>query len=387
MSHSKQLALSFSLASTLLMTIAAAKMSHAQPFFIGGYGEGIYASTLEKDGAMADPVLIAKQPNPSFFCFHPKLDVLYVVTETNRSDAKSPATVVAYRLERRAYFTKKTPPLLMLNSRKIDGDVPCHVTTDSEGKCLIIANYTSGSVVVFPIATDGSIQPESCNIVHKVEAGKKRSNGHCSVVAPGDRWVLVADLGNDRVYVYELDASKGTLTPGPTPWLELPAGAGPRHLSFHPNKKYVYIINETNMTMTAATWDSNSGKLAIINQTSTLPPNTTGGNLSTAEVLVHPNGRFVYGSNRGHDTIVAMGIDPKSGAIKRLNNYSTLGKTPRNFRIDPSGSKLIAENQGSDTIYSFNVDSETGSLTSTGKSITVKAPACIRFLNEEPLRQ
>jgi 6-phosphogluconolactonase len=383
MAHPRYLVHVFRLSLAIFVVMTWRQTCSAQPFFIGGYGEGIYASTLEKDGTMAEPVLIAKQANPSFFCFHPKLEVLYVVTETMRNDPKSPATVVAYRYPRSAYFTKKTPPLELLNSQKIDGDVPCHVTTDSAGKCLIIANYTSGSVVVFPLAADGSIQSESCNIVHKVEPGKKRSNGHCSVVAPGDRWALVADLGNDRVYIYSLDASNGKLTPGTNPWLELPAGAGPRHLSFHPNKKYLFVINETNMTMTAAKWDGEAGKLEVINHESTLPPNTTGGNLSTAEVLVHPNGRFVYGSNRGHDSIVAMAIEPKSGAIKRIDNYATMGKTPRNFRLDTFGSKLLAENQGSDTIFSFTINGGNGSLKATEKSISVKAPACIRFLNEE----
>ncbi len=172
----------------------------------------------------------------------------------------------------------------------------------------------------------------------------------------GDRWVLVADLGNDRIYVYALDSSRGNLTPGPHPSLELPAGSGPRHLSFHPSKKFVYIINETNMTMTAASWNNDEGKLEIVNHASTLPPDTQGDNLSTAEVLVHPNGRFVYGSNRGHDTIVAMADDLKSGAIKRVDNYSTMGKTPRNFRLDPFGMQLLAENQGSDSIFSFKIN-------------------------------
>lgn len=383
MTSCQQSARRFSLALVFLLAITFGRTGSAQPFFIGGYGEGIYASRLEKDGAMAEPVLIAKQANPSFFCFHPKLEVLYVVTEAARNDATAPASVVAYSYQRSAYFTNKTPQLQVLNSQKIDGDAPCHVTTDSAGKCLIIANYSSGSVIVFPIAGDGTIQPESCNIVHKVESGKKRSNGHCSAVAPGDRWVLVADLGNDRVYIYALDASKGTLTPAQITSFELPAGSGPRHLSFHPSKKFAYIINESNMTMTAASWDSNSGKLETINHTSTLPPNTVAGNLSTAEVLVHPNGRFVYGSNRGHDTIVAMDIDLKTGAINRIDNYSTMGKTPRNFRLEPLGTKLLAENQGSDTINSFNINGGSGALTATGKSISVKAPACVRFLNEE----
>ena len=386
MVHSKPSSVSYSILFAILLPVAFANVGYAQPFFIGGYGEGIYASKLEKDGSMALPVLIAKQNNPSFFCFHPKLEVLYVLTETGRGGSNPTPAVVSYKYQRSAYFTDKTPQLELLNSQKIAGDAPCHVTIDSAGKCLIIANYSSGSVVVFPIAENGSIEPESCNIVHKVEAGKKRSNGHCSVVAPGDRWVLVADLGNDRVYVYDLNSSKGILTPGPNPWLELPAGAGPRHLSFHPSKKFVYIINETNMTMTAASWDEKVGKLEVINHASTLPPDTKGDNLSTAEVLVHPNGRFVYGSNRGHDTIVAMAIDLKSGAIKRIDNYSTMGKTPRNFRLDPFGTKLLAENQGSDSIYSFTINGGTGALTATGKSISVKSPACIRFLNEESLK-
>lgn len=385
-SDRRQSAQGFLQSLAFLMAIVGVRVGYAQPFFIGGYGEGIYASKLNKDGSMAEPVLIAKQDNPSFFCFHPKLEVLYVVTETPRNDSSSPAAVVAYQVDREAFFINKTPPLQVINSQRIDGDIPCHVTTDSAGKCLVVANYSSGSVVVFPIAEDGSIQPESCNMVHKVEAGKKRSNGHCSVVAPGDQWTLVADLGNDRIYIYALDTIHGKLTPAPTPSFELPAGSGPRHLSFHPNKKFVYIINETNMTMTAASWNNNTGELATINHASTLPPNHVGENLSTAEVLVHPNGRFVYGSNRGHDTIVAMSVDLKTGAIQRIDNYSTLGKTPRNFRLDPSGVSLLAENQNSDSIHSFNVDVESGALKATGKSISVKAPACIRFLNEEILK-
>jgi 6-phosphogluconolactonase len=364
--------------------LMASDRALGQSFLVGGYGDGIYASSLGKDGSMSPPALVAKQANPSFFCFHPKLDVLYVVTETMRDDPQNPAAVAAYRFDRPAFLNGKTPELQHINSQKVDGDIPCYVAVDSTGSCIVLANYTSGSVVVFPLAADGSIGTETCNIVHQVIEGKKKSNGHCSVIAPGNQWCLVADLGLDRVFVYRLNAQKGKLEPGPNPYLTLPSGAGPRHVTFAPSGQHVYIINETNMTMTAATWNGESGKLETINHASTLPPGATGDYFSTAEVLVHPNGRFVYGSNRGHDTIVAMSIDPKSGAIQRIDNYATGGKTPRNFRLDPTGNYLLAENQNSDNIFSFQVDSKTGVLTATGKSVSVKGPACLRFLNEAP---
>lgn len=360
-----------------------ANLCQAQSFFISGYGEGIYFSKLSGDGSMAEPSLLAKQVNASFFCFHPtKKEIIYAVTETMRGDANNPATVVAYRFDRAAALDGQTPKLERLNSQKIDGDIPCHVTMDPSGKYLIIANYTNGSVVVFQVEADGKIGKQTSNNVHQLVDGKKSSNGHCSAVSPTGRWVLVADLGLDRVFVYQLDSSSGKLTPAANPFLKVANGAGPRHLSFHPSGKFIYVINESNLTMTAAGWDESTGKLTEINTVSTVPEGTDKKGFSTAEVLVHPNGKFVYGSNRGHDTIVTMSVDSATGAITRVANTSTMGKTPRNFRLTPDGSMLLAENQSSDTIFSFKVDSTTGALTPTGKSISVKAPACIKFVSE-----
>ncbi|MFO0940798.1 MAG: lactonase family protein [Pirellulales bacterium] len=357
-------------------------LSQAQSFFISGYGEGIYFSKLNDDGSMAEPTLLAKQANASFFCFHPvKKDIIYAVTETMRGDANNPASVVAYRYDRTAALAGQTPKLERLNSQKVDGDIPCHVTMDPSGKYLIIANYTNGSVVVFEANADGKIGKQTSNNVHQLVDGKKSSNGHCSAVSPNGRWVLVADLGLDRVFVYEL-SKDGKLQAGNNPFFKLADGAGPRHLSFHPNGKFVYIINETNLTMTAAAWDEASGKLSEINTVSTLPDGIDKKGFSTAEVLVHSTGKYVFGSNRGHDTIVTMSVDPTSGAIKRIATTATLGKTPRNFRLTPDGKMLLAENQSSDTIFSFKIDLTTGALTPTGKSTTVKAPACIKFVNE-----
>lgn len=361
---------------------ALAVTAAAQPFLISGYGPGISASTLRPDGSMADPVLVASQPSASFFCLHPKLDILYAVTETMRHDKDHPARVVAYSFDRQAFLRGQYPELKILNSQPIDGDIPCHVAIDSDGRAIIISNYINGSVVVFRIQSDGSIGDQSCNIVHQIVANKKASNAHCCAIAPGDRWALVADLGLDRVFVYALDPAEGQLTPGPHPFLSLPEGSGPRHLSFHPNGRFVYIINESNMTMSSAEWNPDNGQLTLINTEDTVPSDIPRSGFSTAEVLVHPQGLFVFGSNRGHDTIVTMHIDFRNGSVKRAFNEPTQGKTPRNFRLTPSGEMLLAENQNSDSVVSFRVDPENGRLTPTGHSIQVSAPACIRFVTE-----
>ncbi|MFN7291750.1 MAG: lactonase family protein [Pirellula sp.] len=372
-----------------LLFVMIMDRGYSQAFFIGGYGEGIYTSSLDAAGKIAKPRLLAEQKNPSFFGLHPKLNVLYVVTETMRNEKDHPAEVVAYRFTTSKQDDNKSTDntitsMERLNAQKIDGDIPCHVTIDKTGRFLIIANYMNGSVVVFGIEPDGKIGAETCNIVHKIVEGKTKSNGHCSVIDATNRWVLVADLGLDRVFVYELDSKSGKLVPGTHPYLELPAGSGPRHLAFSKNQKQLFVINELNMTMSSASWNAELGKLELINTEATLPEGESKKGYSTAEVIAHRNGKFVYGSNRGHDTIVAMGIDAESGRITRLGNYSTLGKTPRNFRFSPDGKYLLAENQGSASIVVFEVDEASGALKPTGERVEVPSPACIRFLSDRP---
>lgn len=339
---------------------------------------------------MSDPKLLAKQANPSFFAFHPKMNVLYVVTETNRNDPKSPASVVSYRYsngnETRGQSSTASSPtatLTQINSQPVDGDIPCHVSIDATGEFMVIANYSSGSVVVFRIAADGSIQSATDNVQHPTEPGPvkpKSPRGHCSVWDPTNRYVLVADLGLDKVLVYEFNRSQGKLVPSKFPYLEMAAGAGPRHISIHPNGKWIYIINELNLTMTAALWDAQQGRLTEINTVSTVPAGTDTKGFSTAEVIVHPNGKFVYGSNRGHNTIASFRIDGQTGRISSLSHTPSGGKTPRNFRISPDGNVLLSENQQSDSILSFSLNQDTGELKPTGNSISVKAPACIKFV-------
>jgi 6-phosphogluconolactonase len=355
-----------------------------QVFWIGGYGPGIYASRLGADGSMAPPRLVATQARPSFFALHPKLDVLYVVSETAINDKERAASLAAYQFDRAAYQAGGLPDLKLLNIEKVRGNGPCHVTVDLQGRFAVVANYGSGSVSLFPIAANGSLEAESSTIQHQGSgpntARQKGPHAHCSMVDPTNQWVLVADLGLDQVLVYKLDAPNKQLLPSPHPFLKLDGGAGPRHIAFHPDGKFLYVINEMGMTLTSASWDAQEGKLTQISTVRTVPEEEIQASWSTAEVLVHPSGRFVYGSNRGHDTIALFAISPQNGGATRIENFSTLGKIPRNFRIDPAGQFLLAENQESNTIHSFTIDRGTGFLKPTGHSISTEKPACIKFM-------
>ena len=362
----------------------SAAENSGQVFWIGGYGPGIYASRLRPDGSMAEPRLVATQAKASFFAIHPLLDVLYVVTETAVTDKQRAASLAAYQFDRQAYRAGEFPDLKLLNVQRVQGNGPCHVTLDAQGRFAVVSNYGSGSVSLFPIDSNGSLEPESSTIQHEGSgpnaARQQGPHAHCSMVDPTNRWVLVADLGLDQVLVYQLDAQNKKLVSGPNPFLKLAGGSGPRHIAFHPDGKLLYVINEMGMTLTSALWDAQAGKLTEIGTVRTVADEPLQGGWSTAEVLVHPSGRFVYGSNRGHDTIALFAISPQTGAATRIENFSTLGRTPRNFRMDPTGQFLLAENQESNTIHSFAIDRATGFLKPTGHSISTEKPACIKFM-------
>jgi 6-phosphogluconolactonase len=333
---------------------------------------------------MDPPQRVAEQPNPSFFAIHPKLDVLYAVAETSRSDTEQGAALAAYQFDGKSYADGELAALKRISLASVRGDGPCHVTVDREAKWAVVSNYSSGSVSLFPIQADGSLQPESHSISHEGSgpsaSRQQGAHAHCAMFDPSNRYVMVADLGIDRVLIYQIDSTNKQLVPGRQPHLDLPPGSGPRHLAFHPSGAYVFIINELAMTMTAASWDAETGQMAIINTESTIPEGKPVPGGSTAEILVHPSGRFVYGSNRGPNTIALFMINSDTGQIRRIDNFDTLGKTPRNFRISPDGGFLLAENQDSDSIFSFRIDSGTGFLKPTGYSISTPKPACIKFL-------
>jgi 6-phosphogluconolactonase len=268
-----------------------------------------------------------------------------------------------------------------LGGKAAGGDGPCFVSTDKAGKFAFVANYGSGSVSAYSLAASGELLSSVSNIQHvgkSVDASRQEGpHAHCILVDPSDKYACAVDLGIDQIVIYWLDRSNGMLTSTGKPFRATP-GFGPRHLAFHPNGKHAFVIYEMASQLSSCTWDAATGTMTEIHNLSTLPGDFTGLS-ATAEVLVHPTGKFVYGSNRGHDSIAVFSFDDASGKLILVGHTSSMGKTPRNFRIDPSGSYLLAQNQDSDSIYSFRINAENGTLQHVGEPISIGSPCCIKF--------
>lgn len=350
--------------------------------FFGTYtrklSKGIYVSRFNPaDGKLSEPELAAELTNPSWVVLHPKRRALYSVAETSNYQGQKTGAVAAFALE------AATGKLTKLNELPSHGTSPCHVTVDRSGRCAVVANYGTGSVACYPIKSDGSLGEASAVIQHTGSGpNPSRQQGphaHQAVISPDNRFVFIPDLGLDKVMIYRLDPAKGTLTPNDPPFASTPPGAGPRHMAFHPKGRYAYVICELTSVIAAYSYDASRGAFTMLESVSTLPPDFSGRN-STAEIEVHPNGRFLYGSNRGHDTIAVFAIDPSKGTLTLVEHVSTQGKTPRNFKIDPSGNFLLAANQDTDNVLVFRIDPSTGRLSPTGQTVQVGAPVCIEFL-------
>jgi 6-phosphogluconolactonase len=249
---------------------------------------------------------------------------------------------------------------------------------------VLVSNYGGGSVAVLPIGSDGLLKPASAFIQHTGSSvNKERQSApraHSVNLDPGNRFAYAADLGLDKVLIYRFDADKGSLVANDPPFAAVAPGAGPRHFAFHPSGRFAYVINEINVTLTAFRSDPERGALTEIETVSTLPPGVAmQQGFSTADVRLHPSGKFLYGSNRGYDSIVVFAVDEKTGRLTQLQNESTQGSTPRGFGIDPTGTYLLAANQRSDSVVVFRIDQKTGRLRPTGQKIEVGAPACVKF--------
>jgi 6-phosphogluconolactonase len=356
--------------------------AHAdQLVFIGTYtgakSKGIYALRMSDEGKLTPLGLSAELSNPTFLALHPKEPVLYAISEVSKFGDRKTGSVHAFAID------KKTGKLTPLNSETSGGAGPCHLDVDAKGRCVVVANYGGGSVQALPIKKDGSLGAPGTFVQHEGSSvnpsRQKAPHGHAIVVDPSQKFALACDLGLDKVLIYKLDAAKAQLTPNVPAFATVAPGAGPRHIAFRPDGKFAYVINELNCTMTAFAWDSRRGALTEVQTISTLPGELQKG-YSTAEVYVHPNGKFVYGSNRGHDSIVVYASDAKTGKLALVEHESTQGKTPRHFGIDPTGKFLLAENQGSDSIVVFRIDGKTGALTATGETAEAGAPVCAVFL-------
>jgi 6-phosphogluconolactonase len=363
--------------------LAAAASPDKRLFYVGTYtgakSKGIYAFRLDtKSGALEPLGLAAESSNPSFLAIHPNGRFLYSVNEAGKWKGQSGGFVTAFRIDR------ESGRLTEINQQSSVGDGPCHLVVDQSGHCVLLANYGGGSIAALPIKTDGALSPHTAFIQHTGSSvnpdRQKEPHAHSINVSPDNRFAYVADLGLDRVLIYRLDAAKGTLTPNDVPFVKVAPGSGPRHFAFHPSGGFAYVINEMLCTVTAFKHDRQSGGLTEIQTASTLPAGEPlKPEYSTAEVVAHPGGRFLYGSNRGHNSIAVFSV-AKDGRLALVQNADTQGKTPRNFALDPSGGWLFAENQDSGTIVQFKVDQATGRLTPTGRSLDAGTPVCLRWV-------
>lgn len=344
-------------------------------------GKGIYVSRLDlATGKLSAPELAGETTNPGFLAIHPNDKFLYAVGELNPpADKTTSGAVNAFSID------SKTGKLTFLNQQPSSGRGPAHLTVDKSGKCVLVANYGGGSISAIPIQKDGRLGKPTASIQHVGSSvnpqRQKQPYAHSINVDPKNNFAFVADLGMDKVMIYKLDAEKGTLVANDPAFASVTPGAGPRHFAFHPNGKFAYVINEMSCTVTAFSYDAKRGELKSLQSISTLPEGQkVEPGLSTAEVQVHPSGKFLYGSNRGHDSITAFAIDEKTGKLKPIQNESTQGKVPRNFGIDPTGKFLLAANQDSDTVVVFRIDQKTGHLVATGQKLDVPTPVCVKFL-------
>jgi 6-phosphogluconolactonase len=339
--------------------------------------KGIQTLRLNRDtGELTALTLAAETQNPSFLAIHPNGRALYAVNEVGQFDGKPGGGVTAFTIGKGGALTK-------INEQNSGGGGPAHISLNKEGTHAFVANYGGGSVSVLPIAKDGSLQPQTGFIQHEGSGTdpkrQSRPHAHSINVDPSGKFAIAADLGLDKLFVYKFDKVKGTLAPNDPPFATVAPGSGARHVSFAPNGKIAYEINEMKNTITVFAWDAAKGTLTEIQTLTTLPADFTGESF-TADVQVHPSGKFVYGSNRGHNSISVFAVDQKTGKLTMTSHQSTGGSWPRHFGIDPSGTFLLAANQRTDSIVVFRINQSTGALEETGKTAQVGQPACVRFI-------
>jgi len=350
--------------------------------YIGGRGRrrggAIYRCRLDlATGAPTAPRVAAEVPNPSFLAIHPSRRFLYCVNEGRGFAGTEGGGVSAFAI------SPGSGELTLLNQRPSGGAWPCHITLDRQGSYLLGANYGGGSVFVLPIGKDGRLGERTAFIQHTGRGvhPKRQTAPHAHSINldAANRFAFAADLGLDKILVYRFDAAKGTLAPHEPPFVATAPGAGPRHFAMHPCGKWAYAINELNSTVTAYAYDAARGVLKPVQTVSTLPKGFDGAN-ACAEVLLHPSGKFLYGSNRGHESIAIFAVDAATGKLRGLGQEPTRGKHPRNFRIDPTGAYLLAANRDTSNVVVFRIDGETGALKATGHSVKVPGPACVKMV-------
>ena len=365
---------------------AAAQTQSSYLFYVGTYTEegnkskGIYAYRYDAKTSKITPLgLAAETTNPSFVALHPNGRFLYAVNEVGNYMGPNSGGVSAFAVDR------TSGKLTLLNEVASRGADPCYIIVDKAGKYVLVANYTGGSVAVFPILADGKLGEASAFVQHTgYGTDPKRqeaAHAHSIDLSSDNHFAMVDDLGLDELLVYKFDSAKGSLTPNDPPFAKLAPGAGPRHFVLRPDGKFGYVVSEMGHTVTVLSNDAASGRLQVLQTITTLPKDFKGRN-DDAEIQMHPSGKFLYASNRGEDTIVVYAIDGTKGTLTQVASVPTGGKEPRSFEIDPTGGFLFAQNQKSDNIVVFKIDQKTGNLTTTGKVLEVPSPVCLKFVAE-----
>lgn len=356
--------------------------ARSRPLYVGTYtsgkSEGIYLYSMDmSSGELKYSKSVKRVVDPSFLAIGRTRRFLYAVNELSEFAGKPGGAVSAFSID------QKTGNLSLLNQQTSLGGAPCYVTVDATGKFVLVANYTGGNVSVLPVLRDGSLGAATAMVQHEGSGPNKERqeapHAHCVVLDHSNRFAFVADLGLDKIVIYRFDAKGGKLIPAAQPFAQLKSGSGPRHFVFHPNGRYAYVINELDSTLTGFSYDAARGNLRSMQTISALPKDFSGKNYC-ADLHISPSGKFIYGSNRGHNSIVVFAIKAKTCELTHLEHVSTQGKTPRNFTIDPTGRFLLVANQESDSVVTMRIDPVTGRLKPTGHSAEVPTPVCLKFL-------
>ena len=348
--------------------------------YTNALSQGIYVSQLDADtGKFSVPELAAATPSPCFIAVSPDERFLYTSDSVRSFNGENVGAISAFAVD------KSSGKLSLLNRKSSGGSGPCHVSVDATGKILLAANYGSGSVKSFRINADGSIGADGTVIQHQgngVNASRQASaHAHFITPDPGNHFALACDLGMDKVMIYRINAADATLTTNEIPFGTVPPGSGSRHLAFSPNGKFAYVVNEMGCTITLFAWDAKHGGLTALETVDALPPgDALKDSYTAAEILVHPTGKFVYITLRGHDSVSVFSVAKKTGRLTFVQNLPSGGQVPRGLGIDPTGRWLITGHQKSDNAAAFAIDAKTGKLTPTGQSLTIGSPVDVKFV-------
>jgi 6-phosphogluconolactonase len=388
-SHRSLICLALSLAGLAWFALTAPADNAAKPSrfwvfvgtYTGGKSKGIYRCAFDAEtGKLGAAELAAETANPSFVALDPKQRFLYAVGELDKFEGKKSGCVTAYAIDRASGALKQ------LNQKPSHGAAACHLVVDKAGKHVLVANYTGGNATVLAIEDDGRLGEETAFVQHTGKGDdptrQESPHAHSINLDAANRHAFVADLGLDKVLIYRYDAATGKLEKNEPPAVQVASKSGPRHFAFHPNGRYAYVINEMGNTVTVMKYDADKGSLTPMQTITTLPKGYDKPTW-TSEVQVHPSGKFLYGSNRGHNSIAVFAIDEKTGKLTAAGHQAEGIKIPRNFGIDPTGKFMLVANQDGDSIVVFRIDSKTGALQPTGEKVEVGKPVCVKFTPRE----